>query len=122
MYTDIIKFIILIFVALMLCHCAISNPSIRKEHSEITSLVKQKQKLEKRYFLLLGHLEKYPKERKLRLDQASLKKEIMELSIKIAEHRKQLDMLLTEWENRVVGNRVEQNMIDREVRERRRFR
>jgi hypothetical protein len=125
MYSNIYKIIFSLIAAYCVVCCGASNPAVHKELKQVISLEREKQKLEKDYLYLLGHLEKYPSQRELRLKQAELKKRLKELSAEIKSSRSQLELSIREWEERVVGGRIEKRMIDDAVREkspRRRYR
>jgi hypothetical protein len=97
--------------------CAASNSAVNKEHRKLVSLEKKKHKLEKKYFILLGHLEKFPTDRELRLKQGEMRKEIKEIEVNIKQSREQLDLAIKEWEDRVVGERTEKTRVDKVIRQ-----
>jgi hypothetical protein len=103
----------------LLAGCGMSNPAVQKEHKKIITLEKKKLRLERDYHMILSHLEKHPNARELRLKKAELKKQIVEVGMEIKESRQQLDIAVQQWEDRVLTNRVEQNMVDEEERKQR---
>ncbi len=115
MVSNFIK-ISLLFGMAMLLSCSLSNPAVEKSYNEYNQLLKEKKALEKEYFITLGHLQKFPNERVLRLQQAELKTKLSEINLKIKESRSQLDFAIKEWEQKVADVRAEKQLIEGEER------
>lgn len=90
---------------------------INQEQLGIARLEEKRHSLETQYIIVQNSLELHPSEEKLIKERDEVRKKLLDLSYEIAEKRKLLDQSLMEWEQKIIQERIEREMIDKEVRE-----
>jgi hypothetical protein len=90
---------------------------INQEQLAIARLEDKRHSLETQYIIVLNSLETHPTEEKLIKEKDEVRKKLMELTYEISEKRKLLDQSFLEWEQKTVEERIQQEMIDKEVQE-----
>jgi len=116
MVSNLFKLLITPLLAVVLFNCSATNPAVDELFTTAVSLQKEKLALEREYLNILGHLQKFPNERTLRLQQGDLKKAIVTIKVKIKENRQQLDLSIKQWENAITEMRTEELLIKNEER------
>jgi hypothetical protein len=120
MYLNIPNLIKVVICLAWFYGCAPVGGALGKNYQDLNSLLNQRQKLESTYLLTLGHLENYPTDRNLRLKQADLRSKLTSLNIKIESKRQEFNMALVQWEQRLVQDRVEEEMENKVIKNNRR--
>ncbi len=90
---------------------------INQEQLEIARLEDKRHSLETQYIIVLNSLETHPTEEKLIKEKDEVRKKLMELAFEIVEKRRMLDQSFMEWEQKTVEERIQQEMIDKEIQE-----
>jgi hypothetical protein len=104
---------------LTLAGCAFTDYGnrINQEQLEIARLEDKRHNLETQYIIVLNNLELHPAEERLIKERDEVRRKLIDLSGLLVEKRKLLDQSFQEWEQKIVHERIEQEMIDREIRE-----
>jgi hypothetical protein len=105
--------------AVLLSACAFTEYGnrINQEQLVIARLEDKRHSLETEYIIVLNSLETHPTDRKLIDEKAAVLKKLRDLGYDIEEKRKAFDMSIKEWDDKILQNRVEQEMVDKEIRE-----
>ncbi len=114
-----IKLLLLALSALWLSACAFTDYGnrINQEQLTIAHLEDKRHTLETSYIIVLNSLELHPTEAKL-IAERDLKRSLLrDLDFQIDQKRKSLDQSFREWEQKIVQEKVEKEMVDKEVRE-----
>jgi hypothetical protein len=90
---------------------------INQEQLAIARLEDKRHNLETQYIIVLNNLETHPDEERLIKERDQVHKKLIDLDAEIAEKRKGLDQSLSEWDQKIVQERIEKQMIDKEVKE-----
>lgn len=107
------------FLAFSLSGCAFTDYGnrINQEQLEIARLEDKRQNLETQYIIVLNNLELHPAEERLLKERDEVRRKLIDLSSLLNEKRKLLDQSFQEWEQKIVHERIEKEMIDREIRD-----
>ena len=110
---------VLLASLLLLAACAFTDYGnrINQEQLAIARLEDKRHSLETQYIIVLNSLETHPTEEKLIKEKDEVRKKLMELTYEISEKRRLLDQSFLEWEQKTVEERIQQEMIDKEVQE-----
>jgi hypothetical protein len=106
--------------AILLCAgCAFTEYGnrINQEQLAIAHLEDKRHNLETEYIIILNNLETHPDEERLLKERDRVHKKLIDLDTDIAEKRKALDQSLREWDEKIVQERIEKQMIDKEIKE-----
>lgn len=105
--------------ALLCAACAFTDYGnrINQEQLEIARLEDKRHGLETEYIIVLNNLELHPDEESLIKERDEVHKKLIDLAADIAEKRKSLDQSFLEWDQKIVEQRIEKKMIDKEIRE-----
>lgn len=105
--------------ALLVSACAFTDYGnrINQEQLEIAKLEEKRHSLETQYIIVLNNLEVHPGEDKLVKERDKVRGKLIDVTSLISEKRKLLDASIREWEQKIVQERIERQMIDREIRE-----
>jgi hypothetical protein len=105
--------------ALLLSGCAFTEYGnrINQEQLDIVRLEDKRHALETQYIIVLNSLETHPNEEKLIKERDEVRGKLIDVSGEITEKRKMLDQSYREWEQKIVEEKIQQQMIDNEVRE-----
>jgi hypothetical protein len=106
--------------AILLCAgCAFTEYGnrINQEQLAIARLEDKRHSLETQYIIILNNLETHPDDERLIKERDQVHKKRIDLDADIAERRKLLDQSLREWDQKIVQERIEKQMIDKEVKE-----
>src|SRR3954468_18187931 len=106
--------------ALLVCAgCAFTEYGnrINQEQLAIAHLEDKRHSLETEYIIVLNNLEEHPDEPQLLKERDEVHKKLIDLDEDIAEKRKSLDQSFREWDQKIVHERIEKQMIDKEVKE-----
>jgi hypothetical protein len=90
---------------------------INQEQLAIAHLEDKRHGLETQYIILLNSLETHPDDERLIKERDQVHKKLIDLSAEIAEKRNAFDQSLIEWDQKIVQERIEKQMIDKEIRE-----
>lgn len=90
---------------------------INQEAQTIARQEDKRQSLETSYIIVLNSLESHPTEEKLIKERDRLRDKLRDIDFDIQEKRKALDQSFIEWEQKIVQEKVEKQMIDKEVHE-----
>lgn len=90
---------------------------INGEQLEIARLEDKRHTLETEYIIILNSLEEHPTEERLIKERDEVRRKLIDVAAEIQEKRKGFDQSLKEWDDKIVQNRIEQQMIDKEVKE-----
>jgi hypothetical protein len=112
-------YLILGLCALTFSACAFTEYGnrINQEQLDIAHLEDKRHSLETSYIIVLNNLETHPTEERLLKERDSKRAKLRDLDFLIAEKRKSLDQSFLEWEQKIVEEKVQKQMIDREIRE-----
>lgn len=107
------------FLILSVTGCAFTEYGnrINQEQLEIARLEDKRHNLETQYIIVLNNLELHPAEERLLKERDEVRRKLIDLSSLLNEKRKLLDQSFQEWEQKIVHERIEKEMIDREIRE-----
>jgi hypothetical protein len=108
------------FATVLLCAgCAFTEYGnrINQEQLAIAHLEDKRHSLETEYIIVLNNLETHPDDERLIKDRDQVHKKLIDLDADIAEKRKGLDQSLSEWDQKIVQERIEKQMIDKEIKE-----
>jgi hypothetical protein len=108
-------------VSICLSACAFTDYGnrINQEQLSIARLEEKRQSLETQYVIVLNILETHPAEEKFLKERDDLRKKLQDVTYQIIEKRKLFDQSILEWEQKIVQERIQQEMIDKEVQENR---
>lgn len=108
-----------VFLMLSLTHCAFSEYGnrINDEQLALAKLENQRHKLETRYIIVLNNLETHPTEMELQTEKDKVYRRLQSLDEEIKEKRQGLDQSFVEWDKKILEERIQQQMIDKEVQE-----
>jgi len=90
---------------------------INQEQLEIARLEDKRHTLETQFIIVLNNLETHPGEEKLLKERDEVRGKLIDVSSLITEKRKMLDQSYREWEQKIVEERIQQQMIDKEVKD-----
>ncbi|MEO7426164.1 MAG: hypothetical protein ABI036_13335 [Fibrobacteria bacterium] len=90
---------------------------INQEQLDIARLETKRQSLETEYIIVLNNLEMHPSEERLIKERDEVRGKLIDVSSLIQEKRKLLDQSYREWEQKIVEEKIEKQMIDAEVKE-----
>jgi RecA-family ATPase len=90
---------------------------INQEQLEIARLEDKRHTLETEYIIVLNNLELHPAEERLIKERDGVRGKLIDVSSLIQEKRKLLDQSYREWEQKIVEEKIEKQMIDSEVKE-----
>jgi hypothetical protein len=108
------------FAAILVCAgCAFTDYGnrINQEQLGIARLEDKRHSVETQYIIILNNLEIHPDDERLIKERDLVHKKLIDLDASIAEKRKGLDQSLNEWDQKIVQERIEKQMIDKEVKE-----
>jgi hypothetical protein len=105
--------------ALLFSGCAFTEYGnrINQEQLDIVRLEDKRHSLETQYIIVLNSLESHPTEDKLIKERDEVRGKLIDVSSQIVEKRKLLDQSYREWEQKIVEEKIQQQMIDNEVKE-----
>jgi hypothetical protein len=90
---------------------------INQEQLDIARLEDKRHTLETQFIIVLNNLETHPGEEKLIKERDEVRGKLIDVSSLIMEKRKLLDQSFREWEQKIVEERIQQQMIDKEIRD-----
>jgi len=90
---------------------------INQEQLTIAHLEDKRHNLETEYIIVLNNLEEHPDEPRLIKERDEVHKKLIDLDEDIVEKRKSLDQSFREWDQKIVQERIEKQMIDKEIKE-----
>lgn len=90
---------------------------INQEQLDVSRLEDKRNKLETSYIIVLNSLELHPTEEKLIKQRDTYRTKLRDLNFLIDQKRNSLDQSLLEWEQKIVQEKVEKQMVDKEVQE-----
>jgi hypothetical protein len=113
------RLLLLGLLALYFTACAFTEYGnrINEEQLEIARLEDKRHKLETSYVIVLNSLELNPTEDKLIRERDAKRARLRDLDFLIAQKRKSLDQSFMEWEQKIIQEKAEKEMVDREVKE-----
>ncbi len=99
--------------------CAFTDYGVRisEEHRAIAQLENKRKKLENQYIILMNHLETYPTDMRLIEDRDKVRRKLQETVWELDQKRQFFDLSLKEWEEKIIQDRIQQEMIQKEVQE-----
>jgi hypothetical protein len=105
--------------SLLISACAFTDYGnrINQEQLGIARLEEKRHSLETQYIIVLNSLELHPTEDQLIKERDEVRRKLLDLTSEINEKRKMLDQSYMEWEQKVVEERIQQEMIDKEIQE-----
>lgn len=105
--------------SLCLTACAFTDYGnrINQEQLSISRLEEKRQALETQYVIVLNILEMHPTEEKILKERDELRQKLMDVTFQITERRKLFDQSILEWEQKIIEERIQREMIDKEVKE-----
>jgi hypothetical protein len=108
-----------VLAAALLAGCAFTDYGnrINQEQLDIARLEGRRHNLETQFIIVLNNLENHPGEEKLIKERDEVRAKLIDVSFMISEKRKMLDQSFREWEQKIVEERIQKQMIDQEVRE-----
>ena len=114
-----IEWPVLAVAALLCAGCAFTDYGnrINQEQLEIARLEDKRHSLETEYIIVLNSLELHPDEERLIKERGEVQRKLIDLAADIAEKRRSLDQSFIEWDQKIVQERIEKQMIDKEVKE-----
>lgn len=107
------------FLFLAFTGCAFTDYGnrINREQLEIARLEDKRHNLETQFIIVLNNLEMHPAEERLIKERDEVRRKLIDLSSLLNEKRKLLDQSFREWEQKIVHERIEKEMVDREIRD-----
>jgi len=90
---------------------------INQEQLAIAHLEDKRHGLETEYIIVLNNLEAHPDDEHLLKERDEVHKKLIDLASDISEKRKSLDQSFLEWDQKIVQERIEKQMIDKEIKE-----
>ena len=115
--TKIFLFLILVGCSFMGCAFTEYGNRINQEQLDLSRLEEKRQTLETAYIIVLNSLETHPTEEKLIKQRESYRTKLRDINFLIDQKRNLLDQSLREWEQKIVQEKVEHEMVDKEVQE-----
>lgn len=108
-----------VLAAALLAGCAFTDYGnrINREQLDIARLEDKRHNLETQFIIVLNNLENHPGEEKLVKERDAVRAKLIDVSYMITEKRKMLDQSFREWEQKIVEERIQKQMIDQEVRD-----
>ncbi|MEO6095734.1 MAG: hypothetical protein ABIW76_08650 [Fibrobacteria bacterium] len=108
-----------LFLGLLIQGCAFTDYGnrINQEQLEIARLEDKRHTLETQFIIVLNNLENHPAEERLLKERDEVRGKLIDVSSLISEKRKLLDQSYREWEQKIVEERIQQQMIDKEVQD-----
>jgi hypothetical protein len=105
--------------ALVFAGCAFTEYGnrINQEQLAIARLEDKRHSLETEYIIVLNNLELNPDDPRLIKERDAVHRKLVDLDADIAEKRKSLDQSFLEWDQKIVQERIEKQMIDKEIKE-----
>lgn len=105
-----------LFAGLSSMHCAFTEygARINAEQVALTKLEERRQKTETRYIIVLNNLEKNPTEAELLKEKDKVYRQWQALNEEIAEKRRMFDQSLMEWDQKIIEERIQLQMIQKE--------
>ena len=113
----IFLFLILVGSSFMGCAFTEYGNRINQEQLDLSRLEEKRQTLETAYIIVLNSLETHPTEEKLIKQRETYRTKLRDLNFLIDQKRNLLDQSLREWEQKIVQEKVEHEMVDKEVQE-----
>jgi hypothetical protein len=106
-----------LFLGLLMQGCAFTDYGnrINQEQLDIARLEDKRHTLETQFIIVLNNLETHPGE--LLKERDEVRGKLIDVSSLIIEKRKLLDQSFREWEQKIVEERIQQQMIDKEVKD-----
>ncbi len=106
-------------LALLCSACAFTDYGnrINQEQLDIARMEDRRHKLETEYIIVLNNLETHPTEDRLIKERDVVREKLRDLETQIEEKRKGLDQSFREWEEKIVQEKIEKQMVDKEVKE-----
>ncbi len=100
-------------------HCAFTEYGnrINAEQNALAKLENKRHKLETRYIIVLNNLETHPTEADLINEKDKVYRRLRALEEEIDEKRKGLDQSFAEWDQKILEERIQQQMIEKEVKD-----
>jgi hypothetical protein len=117
--TSIDRLLISALTSLALSACAFTDYGVRinQEQLAIARLEEKRHTLETQYIIVLNSLELHPTDGNLIKERDGVRRKLLDLNYEINEKRKMLDQSYMEWEQKVVEERIQQEMVDKEIQE-----
>lgn len=115
-----IKALFMAGAAILACSgCAFTEYGnrINQEQLAIARMEDKRHGLETEYIIVLNNLEAHPDDEHLLKERDEVHKKLIDLASDIAEKRKSLDQSFLEWDQKIVQERIEKQMIDKEIKE-----
>lgn len=108
-----------VLFAALLAGCAFTDYGnrINREQLDIARLEDKRHTLETQFIIVLNNLETHPGEEKLIKERDEVRGKLIDVSSLITEKRKLLDQSFREWEQKIVEERIQKQMIDQEIRD-----
>jgi hypothetical protein len=117
--TCTINYLLLGVTVVWLSACAFTDYGnrINQEQLDIARLEGKRHTLETSYIIVLNSLELHPTEEKLITERDKKRALLRDLDFQIGQKRNALDQSFREWEQKIVQEKVQKEMVDKEVRE-----
>lgn len=90
---------------------------INQEQLDVARLEDKRHNLETQFIIVLNNLENHPAEEKLIKERDEVRGKLIDISSMITEKRKLLDQSFREWEQKIVEERIQKQMVDQEIRD-----
>jgi hypothetical protein len=105
--------------SLLLSACAFTEYGnrINQEQLVLARLEDKRHSLETEYIIVLNSLELHPTDKQLIDEKSKVAEKLRAITYDIDEKRKAFDLSIKEWDDKILQNRIEQEMIDKEIRE-----
>jgi hypothetical protein len=105
--------------AALLAGCAFTDYGnrINQEQLDIARLEGKRHNLETQFIIVLNNLENHPGEERLIKERDEVRAKLIDVSSMITEKRKLLDQSFREWEQKIVEERIQKQMVDQEIRD-----
>lgn len=106
-------------MALLTCHCAFTEygARINAEQQALARLENKRQKYESQYVIVLNNLETHPVDMDLLAERDKLYRKLQAITETIGEQRKMLDQSFSEWDQKILEERIQLQMIEKEEKE-----
>lgn len=107
------------FFSLICANCAFTDYGrrINDEHLAIVRLEEKRHKLETQLIIVMNNLELNQGDPKLMAERDKIQRKLQEYSVKITENRTVYDRSILEWEQKLIEDRIQQQMIEKEEQE-----
>jgi hypothetical protein len=108
-----------LLAAALLSACAFTDYGnrINQEQLDIARMEDKRHSLETQFIIVLNNLETHPNEEKLIKERDEVRAKLIDVSYQITEKRKMLDQSFREWEQKIIEERIQKQMIDQEIRD-----